>query len=80
MSRDSQSDTRRNEGGPANRDSFMIDMEELMEPNTLGQEIQARSVVGPNAPVGGTMPVYTIGSRGGIPLANQADPDTDPAG
>ena len=77
MSRDDQSDTRRNEGGPAMRDSFMIDMEELMEPNTIAMEVAAKQVVGPNAPVGGNVPpTYTIGSRGGV--IQTVSEDTDP--
>ena len=55
----------------------MIDMEELMEPNTIAMEVAAKQVVGPNAPVGGNVPpTYTIGSRGGV--IQTVSEDTDP--
>lgn len=73
MSRDDQADTRRGAGGPHNRASYLVEMEELTEPNTIAQENAAGYTVGPNAPIGGKIPrSYTIGSRGG-PIITQIE-------
>ena len=48
-----------------------------MEPNTIAMEVDAKTVVGPNAAVGGNVPpTYTIGSRGGV--IQTVSEDTDP--
>ena len=68
MARDDQVDSDRSMRPP--RESFMVEMDELMEPNMVGDEIAKRQVVGPNAPLGPVTLSYTVGGRGGptIPL------------
>lgn len=63
MSRDQQVDSERY-SAPANRDAFMVDRTDLMTFNTLGQEIAAKQVVGPNAPEGDAPKTYVVGTDG----------------
>lgn len=66
--RERASDNRRN--GAADRASFMSDNDDLMEFNTIGDEIAAGYTVGPNAPCGGSPTSYVVGTRGGPLRAN----------
>lgn len=53
----------------------MRDMEELMEPNTVGDEIAAGYTVGPNAPTPGHPDSYIVGTRGGPLREYGEEPD-----